>query len=260
MRQIISTAVLVFAMVSSAMGAIKTQRIEYKQGDTVLEGYLAYDDATTARHPGVIVVHEWWGNNDYSHKRAEMLAQLGYAAFAIDMYGKGMVTTDAAKATEWSNAVKADMKNAVARAQLGLDTLKAQPMVDTTKISAIGYCFGGSIVLHMARNNFPLAGVVAFHGDLSPGPTPATQITPKVLVCHGADDTFVPQTAVTAFIEEMKKAKANYEIVEYANAVHAFTNPDAGKFNLQGVAYDKQADERSWKRMQDFFTEIFGTK
>jgi dienelactone hydrolase len=258
MKRLISLTVILLGVASSALGAIKTQTIEYKQGDTVLEGYLAYDDATSAKRPGVIVVHEWWGNNEYTHHRAEMLAQLGYAAFAIDMYGKGKVTTEAAKATEWSNAVKADMKTAMAWAQLGLDTFKAQPMVDATKIAAIGYCFGGGMVLHMARNNFPLLGVVSFHGDLSPGAAPATKITPKILVCHGADDTFVPQTAVTAFIEEMKKAGANYEIVEYSGAVHAFTNPDAGKFNLPGIAYNKQANERSWKRMQDFFNEIFG--
>jgi dienelactone hydrolase len=258
MRQTISSVLALVTVVTSAMGAIKTQTIEYRQGDTVLEGYLAYDDASPAKRPGVIVVHEWWGNNEYTHHRAEMLAQLGYAAFAIDMYGKGKVTTEAAKATEWSNAVKADMKTAMARAQLGLDTLKAQPMVDGTKIAAIGYCFGGSIVLHMARNDFPLLGVVSFHGDLSPGPAPAAKITPKILVCHGADDTFVPQTAVTAFIEEMKKANANFEVDEYSGAVHAFTNRDAGKFNLPGIAYNQQADERSWKRMQEFFSEIFG--
>jgi dienelactone hydrolase len=257
MRSISTAFACLVLLASNAMGAIKTQLIEYKHGDLVLEGFLAYDDATTAKRPGIVVVHEWWGNNDYSHHRAEQLAQLGYAAFAIDMYGKGKVTTDPAKATEWSNAVKGDFKTALARAQLGFDQLKSQPMVDATKMSAIGYCFGGSVVLHMARNNFPLAGVVSFHGDLSPGPTPAASIASKILVCHGADDTFVPQTAVTSFIEEMKKANANYQINEYSGSVHAFTNPDAGKFNIPGIAYNKQADERSWKAMQDFFKEIF---
>lgn len=259
MKRTISTAaVCVLILASNLLAAIKTQVIEYKQGDTVLEGYLAYDDSTTAKRPGVIVVHEWWGNNDYSRKRAEQLAQLGYAAFAIDMYGKGKTTTEVAKATEWSSAIKADAKLGAARAQAGLDTFKAQPMVDADKIAAIGYCFGGTMVLNMARNNFPLTGVVSFHGDLSNPSAPATSIKPQVLVCHGAEDTFVPQTAVATFIEEMRKSNANWSLIQYAHAVHAFTNPDAAKANLPGVAYDKTADQRSWKAMQDFFKEVLG--
>jgi dienelactone hydrolase len=255
-RTILPLAILLCAA-SNGWSAIKTQVIEYKQGDTVLEGYLAYDDSSTAKRPGVIVIPEWWGNNDYSHHRAEMLAQLGYVGFAIDMYGKGKVTTQAPQATEWSTQVKSDMKNAMARAQLGLDTLKAQPMVDTSKLAAIGYCFGGGMALSMARNNMPLLGVVSFHGDLSPLATPSTSITPKILVCHGADDTFVPEQAVTAFMDEMRKAHADWELIQYNGAVHAFSNPDAGKFGVNGLAYNKEADQRSWQRMQDFLKEIF---
>jgi dienelactone hydrolase len=242
---------------SNLPGAIKTQKIEYKQGDTTMVGYLAYDDSTTAKRPGVLVVHEWWGRTDYIDKRAQMLAQLGYVAFAVDMYGKGQTVSDAAKAGELAGQVRSDMKVAMARAQAGLDVLKAQPMVDGDRIASIGYCFGGTMALYMARNNFPLRGVVSFHGDLSGPTTPAGNIKPKVLVCHGADDTFVPQPAVSAFMDEMKKSHADWQLNQYSGAVHAFSNPDVGQYKLPGTGYNKQADERSWQAMKDFLGEIF---
>jgi dienelactone hydrolase len=251
---------LLLMFASNLFGLVKTRTVEYKQGDTTLSGYLAYDDAVSTPRPAVMVIHEWWGNNDYSHKRAQMLAELGYIGFAIDMYGKGKTTKDQAQATEWSNELKKDPKLAMARAQAALDTLKDQPMVDPNRIGVIGYCFGGGMALHMARNNMPIAAVVSFHGDLSPGPSPATEIKPRILVCHGADDTFVPQSAVTAFMEEMKKAKATWELIQYSGAVHAFTNPGAGDYNLPGVAYNKLADERSWETMKSFLADVFGAK
>ncbi|HVT87854.1 MAG TPA: dienelactone hydrolase family protein [Tepidisphaeraceae bacterium] len=253
-----SAAALVLCITSNLLGAIKTKTIEYKQGDTTLEGYLAYDDSTIAKRPAVIVIHEWWGNNSYSHKRAEMLAQLGYVGFAIDMYGKGMQTDDAAKAGEWSGAIKKDPKTAFARIQAGMDQLKAQPMVDMTHVAAIGYCFGGSCVLNMARTNMPILGVVSFHGDLSPLDTPSQNIKPKILVCNGADDSFVPAAAVQSFEDEMRKAGADWQFINYSSAHHAFTNPDADSHKIPNISYNKAADERSWRAMKDFLTELFG--
>ena len=245
-----------FIGTSNLLAALKTKTIEYKQGDTVLEGYLAWDDSSTAKRPAVIVVHEWWGNNDYSHKRAEMLAGLGYVGFAVDVFGKGKQTTDPKQATEWATAIRNDIPTGLARLQAGLDTLKAQPRVDTDRIAAIGYCFGGSCVLHMARNNFPLRGVVSFHGSLAGGSPNPQPIKPKILACHGANDTFESPEEVNAFMEEMKKANADWQFNIYSGAVHAFTNPDADKFGIPGVAYNKEADQRSWQAMRDFFAEI----
>jgi dienelactone hydrolase len=248
--------VLFFA--SNLMAAIKTQTIEYKQGDTTLEGYLAYDDSTTAKRPAVIVIHEWWGNNAYTHKRAEMLAQLGYVGFAIDMYGKGRQTEDAAVAGEWSTAIKNDPKTGFARLQAGMDQLKAQPMVDMNHVAAIGYCFGGTCVLQMARTNMPVLGVVSFHGDLTNFGTPPQDIKSKVLVCTGAEDSFVPAASVNAFEDEMRKANADWQLISYSGAHHAFTNPDADSHKIPNISYNKAADERSWRAMKDFLGELFG--
>jgi dienelactone hydrolase len=257
--RIVCCALLITGICSNLMAAIKTKTIEYKHGDTVLEGFLAWDDSTTAKRPAVIVVHEWWGNNEYSHKRAEMLAQLGYVGFAIDMFGKGKITNDPKVAGEWAGAIKNDPKMAVERLRLGLDTLKAQPGVDAEKIAAIGYCFGGWSVLQMARNNLPIDGVVSFHGALAGGNPNATQpIKPKVLVCHGADDPFESPKEISDFADEMRNSKADWQFISYGGAVHSFTNPDVDKYKLQGAAYNKQADQRSWVAMKDFLHELFG--
>lgn len=251
-----SIAACVLAMASNLPAAIKTQVIEYKQGDTVLEGFLAWDDASTARRPAVIVVHEWWGNNDYSRQRARQMAELGYVGFAIDMFGKGNITTEVPKAQEWAGLYRTTPVG-LDRAKAALETLKAQPTVDPNRIAAIGYCFGGSVSLQMARAGLPIVGIVSFHGGLANPNPPASQIKAKVLVCHGADDPFVPQTDVTAFMDEMKKSNADWQLIQYSGAVHTFTNPDAGKAGLQGVAYNKNADVRSWEAMKDFLTEVF---
>jgi dienelactone hydrolase len=255
-----AAALLIACICSNLLGAIKTKTVEYKHGDLVLEGFLAWDDSTSAKRPGVIVVHEWWGNNEYAHKRAEMLAQLGYVGFAVDMYGKGKLTNDPKAAGEWASAIKNDPQTTVARLKLGLDTLKAQPGVDAEKIAAIGYCFGGTCVLNMARNNLPVAGVVSFHGGLAaPTPSSTEMIKPKVLVCHGADDTFESSKEISDFTEEMRKSKADWQFISYGGAVHSFTNPDADKFKIPGVGYNKQADQRSWQAMKDFLHELFAS-
>ncbi len=249
---------MVMLMTTGAQGALRTERIEYRHGDTQLAGYLAYDDSYSGRRAGVLVVHEWWGLNDYAKRRAERLASLGYVAFAIDMYGNGKTTTDAKKAGEWATVFRKDRTLARMRAQAGLDVLKSRPEVDPGRIAAIGYCFGGTMALELARSGAGLRGVVSFHGGLStPNPADARNIKGKVLVLHGADDTFESPAEIAAFQEEMRNTGVDWQMVYYGGAVHAFTNPDAGKAGIKGVAYNEAADRRSWQTMRDFFDEIF---
>lgn len=258
MKTLLGGLIMAVIMVTSAQAAIRTERIEYRHGDALLEGYLAYDDSCTGKRPGVLVVHEWWGMNAYAKKRAEQLAALGYVAFALDMYGKGKATTDSKQAGEWAGAFRNDRKICQARAAAGLDVLKKRAQVDPARIAAIGYCFGGMVVLEMARGGADLKGVVSFHGSLAtPDPGDAKKIKGKVLVLHGADDTFVPAAEIAAFQEEMRRSLVDWQMVYYGGAVHAFTNPDAGKAGIKGVAYNEAADRRSWLAMRSFFDEIF---
>jgi len=247
-------------LLGAAMGQAKvhTEEIDYKHGDVVLQGYLAYDDAITGKRPGVLIVHEWTGHNLYVRKRAEQLAELGYVAFALDMYGKGVQAKDAQEAGKMAGVYKNDRKLMRARAGAGLDVLTKQERVDAKQIAAIGYCFGGTTVLELARGGADLAGIVSFHGDLAtPTPEDAKNIKGKVLALHGADDPFVPEKVVEEFRSEMRKGGVDWELVEYGNAVHSFTNPGAGNDNSKGAAYNEKADKRSWQAMRDLFGEIF---
>ena len=245
-------------IVTDVQAELRTEQIEYRHGDVLLMGYLAYDDSFSGKRPGVLVVHEWWGLNDYAKMRAEQLARLGYVAFALDMYGGGKTTTDPKTAGEWAGMLRSNRALARARAQKGLDALKGRPQVDPGRIAAIGYCFGGTMVLELARGGAALRGVVSFHGGLgTPNPADARNIKGKVLVLHGADDAFESPAEIAAFQEEMRKAKVDWQMVYYGGAVHAFTNPDAGKAGLKGVAYNEKADRRSRLAMRNFFDEIF---
>jgi len=240
--------------------AIHTENVEYKQGDTMLEGYLAYDDAIKGARPGILVVHEWWGLNDYARKRTEQLAQLGYVAFAADIYGKGnrAHTRQEAMALAGKFFGGSDRNLLRARANAGLDALRKNTMVDPKRMAAIGYCFGGTTVLELARSGADLAGVVSFHGGLStPNPADAKNIKSTVLVLTGADDPSAKPEQVIAFEDEMRNAGVDWYLVSYGNAVHAFTNPASGTDNSKGVAYNEKADKRSWEAMEAFFTEIF---
>jgi dienelactone hydrolase len=246
-----------FLWTTTARAAVKTEVIVYKQGETVLEGYLAYDDALPGKRPGVLVAHEWWGHNAYARKRAEQLAGLGYVAFALDIYGKGVNAKDAQEAAKLATVYKNDRALLRARATAALDVLRKAAQVDPKRIAAIGYCFGGTTVLELARSGGDLRGVVSFHGDLSsPTPSDARQIKGKVLALHGADDPFVPAAQVMAFEEEMRKGGIDWQLVKYGGAVHTFTNPAAGTDNSRGSAYNANADRRSWQAMKDFFAEI----
>lgn len=238
--------------------ALKTEPVEYKQGDTVLKGYLAYDDAWAEKHPGVLVVHEWWGLNDYPKARASQLVGLGYVAFALDMYGEGKNTTDPKEAAALSGSVLKKPEVARARFLAALDVLRRNPLVDPARIAAIGYCFGGTTVLEMARSGVDLAGVVSFHGGLSAlNPDAPLAIKARILACHGGDDPLVPPKDVQAFQDEMRKAKADWQLNIYGGAKHAFTNPAADTFGMEALAYSERADRRSWVALKSFLDEAF---
>jgi len=258
MKTFLGGLLMAMLMAAGAQAEVRTERIEYRHGDAVLEGYLAYDDTMTGKRPGVLVVHEWWGLNDFAKRRAELLARLGYVAFALDMYGKGTLTTDPKEAGRLAGLFRNDRPFGRARATAGLDVLKSRPQVDPARIAAIGYCFGGTVVLEMARGGADLKGVASFHGGLStPNPADAKNIKGKVLVLHGADDTFESPAEIAAFQEEMRQGRVDWQMNYYGGAVHSFTNPDAGKAGIKGVAYNEAADRRSWQAMRDFFDEIF---
>ena len=243
---------------ATAFAGLKTEVIDYKHGDTMLEGYLAYDDAVAGKRPGILVCHEWWGLNDYARKRAEQLAGLGYVAFALDMYGEGVLAKDAKEAAEKAAVFKKDRSLMRARAMAGLDVLRRHPKVDADNLAAIGYCFGGTTALELARAGADLKGVVSFHGELdTPDPADAKRIRGKILVLTGADDPVVPKEQVAAFEDEMKKANIDYKVISYPSAVHGFTNPASGDDPKKGVAYNKDADEKSWEEMRAFFGKIF---
>ncbi len=242
----------------SAQAAIKSEPIEYKEGTTTFEGVLFYDDADTAPRRTVLVCHEWWGLNDYAKKRAEQLAQMGYVAFAVDMYGKGVQAKTMEEAGKMATALKDDRATLRARINAALTALKARKEVDPKKIAAIGYCFGGTTALELARSGADIVGVVSFHGGLStPTPEDAKNIKAKILACAGGDDPFVKLEEVHEFIQEMKAGNVNYQIDLYGGAVHGFTNPAAGNDPSKGMAYNEQADHRSWEAMKSFFAEVF---
>lgn len=241
-----------------AHAAIKNQVVEYRDGDTVLEGYLAYDDTLKEKVPAVLIVHEWTGLGSYIKKRVGQIAGLGYVAFAIDMYGKDIRPTNTQDAAKQASIYRQDRQLMRRRALAGLAEVKRFPFVDAKRIAAIGYCFGGGVVLEMARSGADLKGVVSFHGNLdTPHPEDAKNIKAEVLVLHGADDPNVTGEQVLAFENEMRAAGVDWQMNIYGNAVHSFTNPDSGNDPSKGAAYNKEADMRSWEAMKAFFKEIF---
>jgi dienelactone hydrolase len=235
-----------------------TTTVEYTQDGTTLEGYLAYDDAIAGRRPAVVVFHQWMGLTDYEKMRADMLAKLGYVAFAADIYGKGVRPQNTQEAQREAGKYYGDRALWRARAAAGLATLAADPHVDPARVAAIGYCFGGGSALELARAGADIKGAVAFHGSLTtPNPEDAKNIRGKILVCHGAADPYAPRKDVEAFIDEMESAGVDYQLTLYGHAVHAFTQRQAGDDPSKGAAYNAEADQRSWQLMQDFFAEIF---
>lgn len=250
----ILAACVVMMLSAGANAAVILEPVEYKMGDTVLKGQLAYDDATKDKRPGVIVVHEWWGLNEYAQRRASMLAQAGYVALAVDMFGDGKTTVHPEEAGEWASAVRGNQQTGMDRFMAGYNVLKANPRVDGAHISAIGYCFGGGVALTMAMAGVDLDAVVSFHGSL---PTDPVKTTPKarMLVCNGAADGFVTAEQIASFMKVATDAGADWVFVSYAGAKHSFTNPDAGKAGIPALEYNEKADLRSWQTMLDFLAE-----
>lgn len=248
---------------SAASAAVKTERIEYQVNGQTFAGTLAYDDAVKDPRPGVLVCHEWWGNNAYSAKRAQMLAEMGYVAFALDMYGKDKTTSDPKQAGEWAGQISSDNKLFRQRAAAGLKVLAENSRTDKTRLAAIGYCMGGTVALELARSGLPhtenLRVVAPFHAGklLAQNPDDNKSIKGTVLVLHGQDDTFVPDGDIDKFHAQMKSASVDYVFVAFAGAVHAFTNPDADSHKIPGVKYDKHADTRSWSMLADLLKEKF---
>jgi dienelactone hydrolase len=239
------------------MAKIITASVEYKDGEQIFKGYVAYDDSLKSNAPGILVVHEWWGLTDYPKNRAKQLAELGYVAFCADIYGEGNTTDSWDEAPKLAGQFWSDPALFSKRVQLALEQLKLQPHVDANRIAAIGYCFGGMGVLALARSGAELDGVVAFHGGFeAKNPDSFKNIKCKVLACHGADDPFETPEDVTAFKAALDSAKVDYKFVAYPGAVHAFTNPGANA-KEKGVYYNAVADKRSWEEMKHFFTEIF---
>ncbi|MFC3606206.1 dienelactone hydrolase family protein [Stutzerimonas tarimensis] len=246
---------------SLAYAEVQTQEVTYTAADgTRLVGYYAFDDALGEQaRPGVLVVHEWWGLNEYAKRRARDLAELGYSALAIDMYGEGRNTEHPKDAMSFMQQATQDAEAAKARFVAALDLLREQPRT-AEQIGAVGYCFGGRVVLDMARQGVPLAGVVSFHGALGTETRAAPgNVTARVLVQHGGADSMVSAEDVGAFNAEMVQADADYRFINYPGARHGFTNPDADRHQAHGVdvAYDQQADERSWAAMRQFLEETF---
>lgn len=249
-------AAILFAATAHAKVVGKT--IEYKAGDTTMKGYLAYDDAKKGERPGVLVVHEWWGLNDYIKERTKQVAALGYVAFAPDMYGDGKTTNDPKVAGEWSGEVRKSGQLAP-RAQAGLDVLLKQAHVKKDDVGAMGFCFGGSTVLALAYSGAPLRGVVTFHGALfPPDEQQRAQIKSPILILHGEKDPFVKPETIQQVKGALDAGHVDWYMVTYADAVHAFTNPKADDYHIQGIGYNEKAAKRSWAEMEHFFRVQLG--
>lgn len=263
MLRVVFASLFAFTLaIPMTVADVKTSTVTYADGDQVLEGFVAWDpDKIDSQAPGVLVVHQWMGLTDYEKGRCRQLAELGLVAFALDVYGQGVRPADTGQAGQMAGKYKNDRKLYRRRLNLGLEQLKSRDDVDPNRIAAIGYCFGGTGVLELARSGAEVAGVVSFHGGLdSPSPQDGKNITAKIVVCHGADDPFVPKTDIDAFVAELDAAKVDWQMNVYSGAVHSFTQPMAGNDNSKGAAYNETADKRSWLAMQVFFQEIFGVK
>ena len=261
MRNAVLAVLVAAAGATAANAEVKTKVVTYTHDGTTLKGFLAWDDAVKGKRPGVLVVHEWWGLNDYARNRATELAKLGYVAFACDMYGEGKTTEHPKEAGQFATEVRNNLKVWQGRATAGLKVLQDNEMVDGKNLAAIGYCFGGSTALQLAYTGADVRAVVTFHAAL-PEPTAeqAKAIKAKILICHGAADKFVPEKSAQALREALESAKVDYEMNYYGGATHSFTVPDIGKAGVPGLAYNAEADRRSWQDMLRLFHEALGRK
>lgn len=264
MKNIMLLVSLFCAAIPAAQAAVQGREVSYQANGTTLKGYLAYDDAIKGKRPAVLVVHEWWGHNSYARKRADMLAGLGYTALAVDMYGDGRQADHPDEAGKFAAEVSRNMPLAKARFEAGMQLLRKHKTVDAKQLAAIGYCFGGGVVLHMARIGENLKGVASFHGSLgTDSPAQPGKVKARILSFTGEDDPMISADAVAAFKQEMEQAGANYRVVTYPGVKHSFTNPDADelgrKFNLP-LAYNAEADHDSWQQTKTFLRMVFGEK
>ncbi len=258
MKNIFVLFISFFSLSSILSAEIRESVIEYRDGDTVLQGLLVWDSKVQGKRPGILLVHEWWGHNDYIKTRAWQYAALGYVSFALDMYGKGVMTKEASVAQGLSKPFYEDRALMRRRAAAGLTQLAQSPLVDGDKIAALGYCFGGTTALELARSNAPIRGAISFHGGLGSGNMPtASPLKPQLLVFNGADDSFVSDEEQRTLFNELKQAQADYTFVNYSKALHAFTNPNAGSYGIPGIAYNKRADTLSTEQTKDFLEGLF---
>jgi dienelactone hydrolase len=260
----IRVILMVLSMVllgSTVQAKLVRKAVSYQDYGVKLEGYLAHNDSFKGKRPAVLVVHEWWGLNDYARSRADKLAGTGYVAFALDMYGEDKVTTHPAQAGEWSNQIRSNVQKWRQRALAGLKVLRQHPRVDTARIAAIGYCFGGATVQQLAYGGADVKGVVSFHGSLLPPAGVLTEnVKASILICHGAADPFVKEGQVEEYVAAMEKAGLDWQLILYGGARHSFTNPAADKVGMAALRYSKSADQRSWAHMKVFLAKVLGLK
>lgn len=261
MRRIVILILFLIVTAGSARGEVLGTPVDYSAGGTTLKGYLAYDNNFTGRRPGVLVVHEWWGHNEYARRRARMLAELGYVALAVDMYGDGKQASHPDDAGKFSGEIKKNMALGRQRFGAAMKVLKGDTHTDPKRIGAVGYCFGGGVVLQMARDGIDLDGVASFHGGLSTtAPAKKGAVKAKVLVLNGGSDSFITPEQIEGFKKEMSGAGADFRFISYPGALHSFTNPDADSFAKKfkiPLGYNPEADKKSWEEMKKFFHNVF---
>ncbi len=259
-KLVVLTLVLGVANVADAKPKVQGRIVEYNAQGVVMKGYLAYDENIKGKRPGVLIVHEWWGLNEYARKRARMLAELGYSALAADMFGEGKQAMHPDDAGKFSSELMKNFDVAKARFVAAMDFLKQQPTADPTRVAAIGYCFGGGVVLNMARQGVDLKGVASFHGSLTAvKPAQPGSVRGKILVLSGGADKFITPEQIEAFKQEMKAVGADFRFISYPDALHSFTNPEATelgkKFNMP-IGYNADADKESWNEMKGFLSTV----
>ncbi len=249
---------LIAGLPTQVEAGVQSKTVPYTIGQSSYEGFLAWDDSIEGKRPGILVVHEWWGLNEYARSRAKQLAALGYVAFAVDMYGKGKVTAHPEKAGEWAKMTTSNVDEWIGKALEGLKILQEDPKVDPDRLAAIGYCFGGATVMQLVYGGAPVKGVVSFHGSLPlPKKNQSIHNTVKVLIAHGDADPFLTSDHIRQFQAALDTAGIDWQMVLYSGAQHGFTNPSANQYGVKGVQYHQQADQRSWTHMKQFLKELF---
>jgi dienelactone hydrolase len=255
---LLAAASLFFA---AAEAKVVTQTIAYPHDGKTMQGYLAYDDAKSGPRPGILVIHEWWGLNDYAKSRTRQLAEMGYVAFAADMFGDGKTTKDPNEAKAWSSAASSQAGYLAAASKAGLEVLKKQPQANPKQLAAIGFCFGGTTVLQLAYSGEDLRAGVTFHAGLVvPDDAQAKRIKMPLVILHGAEDPFNKQETIDALRKSLDSASTDWYMVTYAHAIHAFSNPNADSYKIPGIGYNEKAAKRSWDEMSRFFQTQFTGK